>query len=109
MAASYPTSAKAYTTKNTGDSIQADHINDLQVEVTAMETDLLAGLPVARGGTGAATLTAHAVLIGNGTSAVSAVAPSVAGQVLGDNGSGVDPSFQAFESEARIVALQVFS
>lgn len=44
-------------------------------------------LPVAAGGTGAATLTANAVLIGNGTSAVTAVAPSTAGNVLTSNGT----------------------
>jgi hypothetical protein len=42
---------------------------------------------VAQGGTGAATLTANAVLIGNGTSAVTAVAPSTAGNVLTSNGT----------------------
>ena len=42
---------------------------------------------VAQGGTGAATLTANAVLIGNGTSAVTAVAPSTAGNVLTSTGS----------------------
>lgn len=54
MPASYPSSAKAFTTKNdgAGNTILAAHINDLQLEVTAIETDLLAGLPVARGGTG---------------------------------------------------------
>jgi hypothetical protein len=43
-------------------------------------------LGVARGGTGATSLTANAVLIGNGTSAVSAVAPGTAGNVLASNG-----------------------
>lgn len=42
---------------------------------------------VAQGGTGAATLTANAVLIGNGTSAVTAVAPSTNGNVLTSNGT----------------------
>lgn len=41
--ASYPTSPKAFTTKNTGDVIQAAHVNDLQDEVTAIETGLLTG------------------------------------------------------------------
>jgi hypothetical protein len=44
-------------------------------------------VPVANGGTGAATLTANAVLVGNGTSAVSAVAPGTAGNVLTSNGT----------------------
>jgi len=44
-------------------------------------------LPVANGGTGAATLTANNVLLGNGTSALQAVAPSTAGNVLTSNGT----------------------
>src|SRR3990167_4292071 len=72
MSASYPTSAKAFTTKTNGASsvIDADHVNDLQLEVTAIETDLIAGLPVARGGTGALTHTSGSILIGAGTSAI---------------------------------------
>jgi hypothetical protein len=41
--ASYPNSVVAFTTKNTGDTIQASHIDDLQAEVTAIETGLLNG------------------------------------------------------------------
>jgi hypothetical protein len=44
-------------------------------------------LPVANGGTGAATLTANNVLLGNGTSALQVVAPSSSGNVLTSNGS----------------------
>jgi|SRR5579872_550232 len=50
---------------------------------------------VAGGGTGRTTLTAHNVLLGNGTGTVNFAAPSTAGYVLTDNGSGSDPSFQA--------------
>jgi len=42
---------------------------------------------VANGGTGATTLTANAVLIGNGTSAVTTVAPDTTGNVLISNGT----------------------
>ena len=52
MPASYPTSAKTFTTKSNGGTIDASHVNDLQLEVTAIETDLIAGLSVVRGGTG---------------------------------------------------------
>lgn len=52
-------------------------------------------VPVANGGTGAATLPAHAVLLGEGAAAIGAAAPGAAGQVLTSNGIGVDPSFQA--------------
>ena len=48
---------------------------------------LTAPLPVASGGTGAATLTANNVLLGNGTSAPQAVAPSTSGNVLTSNGT----------------------
>jgi hypothetical protein len=49
--------------------------------------DLSGTLPVASGGTGATTLAANNVLIGNGTSAVSAVAPGTAGNLLTSNGT----------------------
>jgi hypothetical protein len=52
-------------------------------------------LPVANGGTGAATLTAHGVLLGEGTSAVSATSAGGAGTVLTGQGSSADPSFSA--------------
>jgi hypothetical protein len=48
---------------------------------------LAQALPVASGGTGAATLTANAVLVGNGTSAVQVVAPGTSGNVLTSNGT----------------------
>lgn len=44
-------------------------------------------LPVANGGTGAATLTANNVILGNGTSAVQFVAPGSSGNVLTSNGT----------------------
>jgi len=44
-------------------------------------------LPVANGGTGATTLTANNVILGNGTSAPLFVAPGTAGNVLTSNGT----------------------
>lgn len=44
-------------------------------------------LPVNRGGTGAASLTANNVILGNGTSAVTFVAPGTSGNVLTSNGT----------------------
>lgn len=42
MPASYPGSVKSFTTKVDGvDDVQAAHVNDLQLEVEAVETDLL--------------------------------------------------------------------
>jgi hypothetical protein len=44
-------------------------------------------LPVAAGGTGATSLTANNVILGNGTSAVQVVAPGTNGNVLTSNGT----------------------
>ena len=52
-----------------------------------LATGVTGTLPVANGGTGAATLTANNVLLGNGTSALQAIAPSTAGNVLTSNGT----------------------
>ena len=74
MAASYPTTAKAFTTKATGDTYQAAHINDLQDEVTAIETALLtSGL-------------AHAVKITAGAGGASLTLPTT-GRLYFDGGT----------------------
>lgn len=52
-----------------------------------LTTGVTGTLPVANGGTGAATLNANNVLLGNGTAAVQAVAPSTSGNVLTSNGT----------------------
>lgn len=44
-------------------------------------------LPIANGGTGATTLAANNVILGNGTSAVQTVAPGTSGNVLTSNGT----------------------
>lgn len=51
-------------------------------------------VPVANGGTSLATLTAHALYVGNGTSAPSAVAVGTTGQVLSAN-SSADPTWKS--------------
>jgi hypothetical protein len=50
-------------------------------------TGLTTALTVAQGGTGSATLTANAVILGNGTSAVQVISPLTAGNVLTSNGT----------------------
>ena len=52
-----------------------------------LTTGVTGTLPVANGGTGAVTLTANNVLLGNGTSALQVVAPSTSGNVLTSNGT----------------------
>lgn len=52
-----------------------------------LANDVSGTLPVANGGTGATTLTANNVLLGNGTSAFQVVAPGTSGNVLTSNGT----------------------
>jgi trimeric autotransporter adhesin len=55
--------------------------------VTLPASNLVGQVSVANGGTGLATLTANNVLLGNGTSALQAVAPGTSGNVLTSNGT----------------------
>lgn len=43
MAASYPSGIKTFTTKANADVIDASHVNALQDEITAIETDFVTG------------------------------------------------------------------
>jgi len=52
-----------------------------------LTTGVTGTLPVANGGTSLATLTANNVILGNGTSAPTFVAPSTSGNVLTSNGT----------------------
>jgi hypothetical protein len=52
-----------------------------------LTTNVTGTLPVANGGTGATTLTLNNVILGNGTSAPTFVAPSTTGNVLTSNGT----------------------
>jgi hypothetical protein len=55
--------------------------------VNGTVTSMATPIPVAAGGTGAATLTSKSVLIGNGTSAVTGVAPGNASNILISDGT----------------------
>lgn len=66
--------------------------------VLALQASLpVAALPlsVANGGTGDATLTAHGIVVGQGSSPVTQVGPGAAGTVLIGNAAAADPSFSA--------------
>lgn len=57
------------------------------VAITGGSVTGITDLAVADGGTGASTHTANAVLVGNGTSALSSIAPGTTGNVLTSNGT----------------------
>ena len=59
-------------------------------------------LAVAHGGTGASTLTANGVLIGNGTGAITSVAMATKGHILIGDGSG-NPSMLAIGSNTHVL------
>lgn len=64
-------------------------------------------LPVSDGGTGLSTLTAHNVLLGEGTSNVAFAAPGVSNTALVSNGTSSDPSFQAIVNSITGTANQI--
>lgn len=73
----------------------------------SLTTDVTGTLPVANGGTGLATITAHDILLGNGTSAIVPLSPSTAGNVLISQGTSADPAFNALSQDATITSAGV--
>jgi hypothetical protein len=57
------------------------------ISTGTLSNDRLNTVSVAKGGTGATTLTSNNVILGNGTSAVQFVAPGTSGNVLTSNGT----------------------
>jgi len=103
MAASYPSSAKTFTTKSNATTSDASHINDVQVEITAIEQDLIAGLPVARGGTGAISLSANRVAHANagGTALTGTAGLTFDGTTLAVPGQIAFPATQNASTDAN--------
>lgn len=62
-------------------------------------------VPVKVGGTGDATLTAHGVLIGEGTSAIAATATGTSGQILVSKGSSSDPGYITPTSTGSLLSV----
>ena len=68
---------------------------DPQWDSVQLPDDVEGTLDVPHGGTGVATLTDHAVLLGNGASDIETVSGlGTAGQVLTSNGVGADPTWE---------------
>jgi hypothetical protein len=72
-----------------------------------LTTGVTGTLPAANGGTGAATLTANAVLIGNGTSAVTAVAPGTTGNLLTSDGTSWVSTANTGVSTGKAIAMAI--
>jgi hypothetical protein len=70
--------------------------------VTSTGVITLATVTVPKGGTGATTLTNHGVLLGQGTSAVTATSAGTATQVLRSGGSGANPDWASLAREGTV-------
>ncbi len=88
---------------------------DAQGRLTAAGTTTLnasaigsGSLSVARGGTGASTLTTNGILYGNGTSAISAAAAGTSGQFLVANDSGI-PTFVTASGDVTVATTGVMT
>jgi hypothetical protein len=68
-------------------AIQAADVPTLNQNTTGTASNVTGTVAVANGGTGATTLAANNVLLGNGTSALQVVAPGTSGNVLTSNGT----------------------
>lgn len=68
-------------------AITAADIPTLNQNTTGTASNVTGTVAVANGGTGATSLTANAVLIGNGTSALQSVSPGALGNVLTSDGT----------------------
>lgn len=107
----------ANTTGNVADITAANDGQVLRRSGTAVgfgavnlaSTDAVTGtLAVANGGTGATSLTANNVLLGNGTSAVQFVAPGTSGNVLTSNGTTWTSAAGGVTKGQSIILAMVF-
>ena len=70
-----------------------------------LTTGVTGTLPVANGGTGATSLTANNVILGNGTSAVQFVAPGTSGNLLTSNGTTWTSAAASFATSDQALFL----
>jgi hypothetical protein len=102
------------TTYSTADLIEVLDVSDTTFASTGTNKKIAVqnllgmalGSPVsvASGGTGLGTLTAHGVMLGEGTSNPGFATVGTAGNILTDNGSGADPTFQQPVTKTIITA-----
>ena len=100
------TNSPVFTTPNLGTPSAVTLTNAAGLP---LNTGVTGTLGVANGGTGATSLTANNVILGNGTSAVQVVAPGTSGNVLTSNGTTWVSSAPAATgvSQARATAISM--
>ena len=77
-------------------NVVVSYIGQNQLPLSSAVGSVTFPCDVAQGCTGLTSLTAHDMIVGNGTSPPTLVAPGTAGTVWTSNGSGADPSWQGF-------------
>jgi hypothetical protein len=91
-------------------AIQAADVPTLNQNTTGTAANVTGTVAVANGGTGATSLTANNVILGNGTSAVQTVAPDTTGNVLTSNGttwtSAPAPAVTPFSNNTVLAQVQ---
>lgn len=92
-------------TGNSGKYLKTDGTTPSWDAIDISTADIAGTLPVANGGTGATSLTANRVLLGNGTGAVTVAGAGTAGQVLTSNGASA-PTFQAAPSSSLVLLTE---
>lgn len=98
----------SFTSGSTANRVLRTNGTAVTFSQVAGATDISGQVPVANGGTGAATLTVHGVVIGNATSAVNITTAGTSGQVLTSNGPSADPTFQT-SSSATITSWAAYT
>ena len=84
MPASYPTAAKTFATITNATTSDAAQINEPREEITAIEQDLIAGLPIARGGTGLTAIgAANSIPQSNGSVLAYTASPTLSAVTAG--------------------------
>jgi hypothetical protein len=80
---------------------------DPSYQALNVATGVTGTLSVANGGTGATSLSAHGILLGEGTGAITPLSPGTSGYVLVSNGASSDPSYQpiSLSSPSSITGL----
>jgi hypothetical protein len=88
----------------TGNTLAANVVTSSLTTVGTITTGTWNGSVIApaQGGTGLATLTAHSVLLGEGTSNVAFATIGTSGRLLIDQGAGADPSFNAVSGDGTM-------
>jgi len=109
--------AKAITKRGTaaltgGEILSGEIVNvrydgtEFQLVSVGSASSLGSPVSIANGGTASTTLTAHAVLLGEGTNALGAATIGTSGRVLTDNGAGADPTFQNLPASRPTIATK---